>query len=80
MVDIEEVYVRDFYKKSRGKELHKGFYSIRKKIYQDVGEVVNEGFAFNKVGLELLRAKIMAALIEDLSIKESFSKRKESSQ
>lgn len=77
MVDIEEVYVRDLYKKHKGKELYKGFYSIGKKIYQDDGEVVNEGFALDKEALEVLRAKIMATLIEDIPIKENKSKRKD---
>lgn len=77
MVDIEEAYVRDLYKKHKGKELYKGFYSIGKKIYQDDGEVVNEGFALDKEALEVLRAKIMAALIEDIPIKENKSKRKD---
>jgi len=77
MVDIEEAYVRDLYKKHKGKELYKGFYSIGKKIYQDDGEVVNEGFALDKEALEVLRAKIMATLIEDLPIKENKSKRKD---
>lgn len=77
MVDIEEVYVRDLYKKHKGKELYKGFYSIGKKIYQDDGEVVNEGFALDKEALEVLRAIIMATLIEDLPIKENKSKRKD---
>ena len=71
MVDIEEVYVRDLYEKHKGKELYKGFYSIGKKIYQDDGEVVNEGFALDKEALEVLRAKIMAMLIDDLPIKEN---------
>ena len=48
MVDIEEVYVRDLYKKHKGSELYKGFYSIGKKIYQDDGEVINKGFALEK--------------------------------
>ena len=77
MVDIEEVYVRDLYKKHKGKELYKGFYSIGKKIYQDDGEVVNEGFALDKEALEVLRAIIMATLIEDIPIKENKSKRKD---
>jgi hypothetical protein len=77
MVDIEEAYVRDLYKKHKGKELYKGFYSIGKKIYQDDGEVVNEGFALDKEALEVLRAKIMATLIEDIPIKENKSKRKD---
>ncbi len=80
MTDIEEVYVRDLYKKHKGKELYKGFYSIGKKIYQDDGEIVNEGFALDKEALEILRAKIMAILIEDLPIKENKSKRRDSSQ
>lgn len=77
MVDIEEAYVRDLYKKHKGKELYKGFYSIGKKIYQDDGEVVNEGFVLDKEALEVMRAKIMAILIEDLPIKENKSKRKD---
>jgi hypothetical protein len=48
MVDMEEVYVRDLHKKHKGKEL-KGFYSIGKKIYQDDGEIVNEGFVLDRV-------------------------------
>jgi hypothetical protein len=75
MVDIEEVYVRDLYKKHNGRELYKEFYSIVKKIYQDNGEVVNEGFALDKEALKVLRAKIMAILIEDLPIKENKFKR-----
>jgi len=75
MVDIEEVYVRGLYKKYNGRELYKEFYSIGKKIYQDNGEVVNEGFALDKEALKVLRAKIMAILIEDLLIKENKSKR-----
>lgn len=80
MVDIEEVYVRDLYEKHKGKELYKGFYSIGKKIYQDDGEVVNEGFALDKEALEVLRAKIMAILIDDLPIKENKFGHKRSSQ
>ena len=79
MTDIEDVYVRDVYKKHKGKELYKGFYSIGKKIYQDDGEVMNEGFSLDKEALEVLRAKIMAILIEDLPIKENKTKRKHSS-
>jgi hypothetical protein len=79
MVDIEEVYVRDLYKKHNSNELYKGLYSIGKKIYQDDGEVVNEGFALDKEALEILRAKIMAILIDDLPIKENKSKNKHSS-
>ncbi len=80
MVDIKEVYVRDLYKKYKGKELYKGLYSIGKKVYQDDGEIVNEGFALDKEALEVLRAKIMAILIDDLPVMENKTKRKESSQ
>ncbi|HKR74957.1 MAG TPA: hypothetical protein VJR94_12695 [Candidatus Nitrosocosmicus sp.] len=77
MVDIEDVYVKDLYKKHKGNELYKGFYSIGKKIYQDDGEVVNEGFALDKEALEVLRAKIMAILIDDLPINKNKSKVKD---
>lgn len=70
MADIEEVYVRDLYKKHDGKEIYKGFYSIGKKIYQDDGEVINEGFGLDKEDLEVLRAKIMAILIDELPTKD----------
>jgi hypothetical protein len=73
------VDVRDLYKRHKDKELYKGFYSIGKKIYQDDGEVVNEGFTVDKEALEILQAKIMAILIDDLPIKEKKSKRKRSS-
>jgi hypothetical protein len=76
MVDIDEVYVRDLYKKHKGRELYKGFYSIGKKIYQDDGEVVNEGFALGKEALKALSPKIMAILIGDLPNKENKSKHK----
>ena len=72
MVDIEEVYIGDLSKKHKGRPEYKGLYSIGKKIYQDDGEVVNKGFALDKEALEVLRAKIMAILIGDLSsIKKS---------
>ena len=80
MVDIEEVYVRDLFKKHNSNELYKGFYSIGKKIYQDDGEVFNPGFALDMKNLKIPRAKIMAILIEDLPIKEGKSKHKDSSQ
>jgi len=76
MTDIEEVYVRDLYKKHKSRDFYKGFYSIGKKIYQDDGEVMNEGFALDKEALEILRAKIMAILIDDLPLKEKKSTRK----
>jgi len=63
------------YTKSTRVKNSKGFYSIGKKIYQVYGEIANEGFALDKEALEILRAKIMAILIEDLPIKENKSKR-----
>jgi hypothetical protein len=48
LVDIEEVCVRDLYKKHKDKELYKGFYSIGKKVYQDDGKIIDEGFALDK--------------------------------
>ncbi len=54
MANLEEVYVRDLYKKHNGKEIFKGFYSIEKKTYQDEGEVVSEGFALDRETLEVL--------------------------
>ena len=44
MVDTEEVYVRNLFKKHNGREFYKGFYSAGKKIYQEDGEVVNVDF------------------------------------
>lgn len=76
MADIEEVFVRDLYKKHKDKELYKGFYSVGKKVYQDNGDVVNEGFALDKETLEILRAKILAILIDDLPTKENRSRLK----
>ncbi len=73
MVDIEEAYVRDLYKKHNGKEIFKGFYSIGKKIYQDDGEIVNEGFGLDREELEILRARIMAVLIDELPINKKSS-------
>jgi hypothetical protein len=37
---------------------------------------INEGFVLDKEALEVLRAKIMAKLIDDLPIMENKSKRK----
>ncbi len=65
------MYVTDLSKKHKSKELYKGFESIGKKIYQDDGEIVNEGFALDKEALEVLRTKIMAILIDDLPTKEN---------
>lgn len=65
MASIEEVYVRDLYKKHNGKDIYKGFFTIGKKVYQEDGEVVNESIALDREALEILRARIMAILIDE---------------
>ncbi len=70
MVEIVEAYVREFYKKYRGKELYEGFCSYIEKINQDEGEVINQGFVLIRDALEILRAKIMAILIDELPTKK----------
>ena len=76
MADIEEVSVHDLYKKHNGKEIFKGFYTIEKKIYQDDGEVVSEGFGLDRAALEVLRAKIMATFINEYPTKDKESDNK----
>ena len=41
-------------------------YSFAKHIYQDDGEIVSDGFAIDKENLLILRAKIMAIVIDEL--------------
>lgn len=65
MTDLEEVFVIDLYKKHKGKELFKGFYTVEKRIYQDDGEIVFQSIALDREALEVLRAKIMAIFIDD---------------
>lgn len=66
MVDREEVFVTDLFKKHNGKELCKGFYTVGKRIYRDDDEIVSKSVVLDKESLEVLRAKIMAVLIDDL--------------
>jgi hypothetical protein len=73
LADIEEVYVHNLYKKHNGKEIFKGFYTLEKKTYQDDGEVINEGFGFDRETLEILRARIMAILIDESPTKDKKS-------
>jgi len=73
MVDTEEVYVRDLHKKHNKREEYKGLYSVGKKVNRDDGEIDNDGFALDKENLEILRAKIMAVLVDDLPPKEKKS-------
>ncbi|MDN5846275.1 MAG: hypothetical protein L0H53_08390 [Candidatus Nitrosocosmicus sp.] len=70
MVDIEEVYVRDLFKKYKGRPEYKGLYSIGKKIYQDNGEVHNEGFAIDEENLRILKALIEAIFIDEIKPKQ----------
>ncbi len=65
MVDETVVTVTDLEKKYPGKPAYQGFYSLAKHIYQDDGEMVTESFALDKETLEILRAEIMAILIDD---------------
>lgn len=62
--------VTDLFKKHEGKPDYKGFYSFAKHIYQDDGEIVHDSFAIDKENLLILRAKIMAILINDLPPKK----------
>ena len=66
MVDEVVISVTDLEKKHPGKSGYEGMYSFVKHIYQDDGEIVTDGFALDKDNLILLRAKIMAILIDDL--------------
>lgn len=68
MADIEEVYVQDLYKKHKGKEIFKGFYTVGKKTYRNDGQVINESLALDKETLEILRARIMAVLIDEYPV------------
>jgi hypothetical protein len=62
---MEEIYGKDLYKKHNGREEYNGFYAISKKIYQDGGEVLNNGFAVDKENLLVLKARIDALLIDE---------------
>ena len=74
MVDEAVVTVTDLEKKHPDKLAYKGLYSIAKHIYQDDGEIAQDGFAIDKENLEILRAKIMPILIDELPIKEKKQK------
>ena len=65
MTDIEEIYIRDLFKKYKGRPEYKGLYSIGKKIYQDDGEIYNEGFAIYEENLRILKARIEAIFIDE---------------
>ena len=71
MVDKVEVTVSDLFKKHDGKSGYENMYSIAKHIYQDDGMIVRDGFAIDKENLLILRAKIMAILIDETSPKKS---------
>jgi hypothetical protein len=65
VTDIEEVYVRNLFKKYNQWPKYKGFYSIGKKNYQDDGEIYNEGFAIDEENLRILKARIEAIFIDE---------------
>jgi hypothetical protein len=71
MVDKVEVTVTDSFKKHNGKSGYENMYSVAKHIYQDDGEIVSDGFAIYKENLLILRAKIMAILIDELPTKKN---------
>jgi hypothetical protein len=71
LVDKVEVFVTDLYKKHKGKELYKGFYTVGKRIYQDDGQIVTKSIALDKEALEVLRAKIMAMFIDEIKPKSN---------
>jgi len=71
MVEKEEVFVTDLYKKHNGKEIFKGFYTVGKRIYRDDGKIVFQSIALDREALEILRAKIMAIFIEDIKPKSN---------
>ncbi len=66
---IEEAYVRDLFKKHKGRPKYKGLYSIGKKIYQDDGEIYNEGFALDEENLRILKGRIGAMFIDETKLK-----------
>jgi hypothetical protein len=70
MVDKVEVTVTDLEKKHPSKSGYQGMYSIAKHIYQDDGEIIHDGFAIDKENLLILRAKIMAILIDENKSKD----------
>ncbi len=70
MTDLEEVYVRNLFKKYKGRPKYKGLYSIGKMIYQDDGEVYNEGFAIDEENLRILKARIEAMFIDETKPKQ----------
>ena len=71
MADTIEVTVTDLKKKHPGKSGYENMYSVAKHIYQDDGEIVSDGFAIDEENLEILRAKIMAVLMDEIIPKKS---------
>jgi hypothetical protein len=65
LVDELKVTVTNLAKKHSGKSGNEEMFSIAKHIYQDDGEILNNGFAIDKENHKILRAKINAMLIDD---------------
>ena len=63
MLNIEEFCFRDLYKKHKGKEYYKVFYTVRKKIYKDEADVINWSIALNVEIHVILRVGIEASLL-----------------
>jgi len=62
------LYVRNLFK-YKGLPEYKGLFSIGKEIYQDNGEIYNEGFAIDEENLRILKARIEAIFIDDTKSK-----------
>jgi hypothetical protein len=80
MVDIEEVFVTNLIKKHNGREEYRGFYTVGNRTYQDDGQIISDSIALDKEALEILRAKIMTILIDELSKKKLRNKSRQSKQ
>lgn len=53
------------------KPTYQGFYSLTKHFYQDDGKVVTQSIDLDKENLEILMAKIIAILIDELPPKKA---------
>jgi hypothetical protein len=67
MADNVKIIVSDLFKKNDGKSGYANMYSIAKHLYQDDGVIVRDSFEIDKKNLLILRAKIMAILIDEPS-------------
>jgi hypothetical protein len=63
LLNIQEAYVKDLYKKHKGKEYYKVFYTVRKKIYKDESNVINVSIALDEETHTILKVGIEASLL-----------------